>query len=549
MVLSTATPLLENQTVQVFRSSGTATPGVDFTFTSPQTVTFDAGSVDGATESVSVTVIGDDLDESNETVILGLQSVSTGGSIVAPSTHTLTITNDDDPTISVNSPDPVEEGDDVVFEVTLSNPSSFTVTVDYVTTNGTPPNAATAPGDFTAVSGELVFPPGVVLRTVPVTSIDDVLFEATETFTLELDLATEATISDPIGTGTILDNDGPPGLSVLDAIADEGDGVIEFQVVLLPAAGQPVTVEWATADGSANSPTDFVADSGQVTFAPGITSQIVEVTIINDDDDGVDTTLSLVLSNPTPPLTSLVDATAVGTIVDDDNVAPTIGVMKTVDGAGADTFVFAPGETVRLTGTFTDPGSADAHSATINWGDGSPATVLPLTPLGTRAFQATHSYGASGFNSISMTVQDADGGVSGVKQVFVVIEGAAASSGHTVGLVDTAQGRWFLYDSDGNGSRTTTSAIRVTSRSWVTGTATASRRRASIASPMASCTCATPTRRVPPISDSSSATRVTSRSLATSTETAAIPCPSTDRRTRLSTSSTRWAMTGRTRCR
>ena len=82
MVLSTATPLLENQTVQVFRSSGTATPGVDFTFTSPQTVTFDAGSVDGATESVSVTVIGDETPESNETVILGLQSVSTGGSIV-----------------------------------------------------------------------------------------------------------------------------------------------------------------------------------------------------------------------------------------------------------------------------------------------------------------------------------------------------------------------------------------------------------------------------------------------------------------------------------
>ena len=56
---------------------------------------------DGATESVSVTVIGDETPESNETVILGLQSVSTGGSIVAPSTHTLTITNDDDDVFNV----------------------------------------------------------------------------------------------------------------------------------------------------------------------------------------------------------------------------------------------------------------------------------------------------------------------------------------------------------------------------------------------------------------------------------------------------------------
>jgi hypothetical protein len=97
---------------------------------------------------------------------------------------------------------------------------------------------------------------------VNVHTINDALFEATETFTLVLSDPSNATISGSTGTGTILDNDGPPGISALDATANEGDGVIEFQVVLLPAAGQPVTVDWATADGTATSPADYVAASG-----------------------------------------------------------------------------------------------------------------------------------------------------------------------------------------------------------------------------------------------------------------------------------------------
>ncbi|HSJ70572.1 MAG TPA: hypothetical protein VLA29_02875, partial [Acidimicrobiia bacterium] len=58
--------------------------------------------------------------------------------------------------------------------------------------------------------------------------------------------------------------------------------------------------------------------------------------------------------------------------------------------------------------------------------------------------------GSAGFYTISMTVRDEDGGVSAVKQAFVVIEGAAVNSGHSVGLVDTTQGQWFLYDEAGN---------------------------------------------------------------------------------------------------
>jgi hypothetical protein len=79
------------------------------------------------------------------------------GATLGTAIGTGTITdNDSQPTLSVNSPPAVEEGGPITFTVTMSNPSSFTVTVDYATANGT----AVAPGDYTAVSGTLTFTPG-----------------------------------------------------------------------------------------------------------------------------------------------------------------------------------------------------------------------------------------------------------------------------------------------------------------------------------------------------------------------------------------------------
>jgi hypothetical protein len=49
------------------------------------------------------------------------------------------------------------------------------------------------------------------------------------------------------------------------------------------------------------------------------------------------------------------------------------------------------GDTVTLTGSFTQPGNSESHTVTINWGDGSPNTVLQLAP-GVFTFSATHQY-------------------------------------------------------------------------------------------------------------------------------------------------------------
>jgi chitinase len=93
-----------------------------------------------------------------------------------------------------------------VFTVTLSAPSSQTVTVAYATQDGT----ATAGGDYQATSGTLTFAPGETAKTIAVAVNGDTVPEPDETFRLILSNATNAVIAVGQATGTILNDDGPP---------------------------------------------------------------------------------------------------------------------------------------------------------------------------------------------------------------------------------------------------------------------------------------------------------------------------------------------------
>lgn len=90
-----------------------------------------------------------------------------------------------------------------VFTVTLSTPAGVPVTVNYSTANGT----AFVGSDYTAVSGTLTFAPGETTRTILVSTVDNTATEPSETFTVNLSNAFEATISDGQGVGTIFDNE------------------------------------------------------------------------------------------------------------------------------------------------------------------------------------------------------------------------------------------------------------------------------------------------------------------------------------------------------
>ena len=111
---------------------------------------------------------------------------------------------------------------------------------------------------------------------------------------------------------------GPPvGISVGDARVDEHNGaLLAFVASLSRPASEQITVAYATSDGTAQAPVDYTAASGTLTFATGESSKAVSVTVLDDDHDEGEETLTLTRSNASSG--QLTDAEATGTIVNRD---------------------------------------------------------------------------------------------------------------------------------------------------------------------------------------------------------------------------------------
>lgn len=181
--------------------------------------------------------------------------------------------------------------------VTLSSVSQQTVTVKYVSSNGT----AIAGKDYIAVSGSLSFAPGVISQTFNVPILEDSLDETDETVTLTLSNPVNAGFSgDNPATLTIGDNDPPPTLSFSSQTisATESAATAQIQVNLSAASSFPVTIDYQTADGTATAGEDYTAVSGVLTFAPGVTTQTFSVTILPDGQVEGAETVYLHLANP-----------------------------------------------------------------------------------------------------------------------------------------------------------------------------------------------------------------------------------------------------------
>ena len=100
-----------------------------------------------------------------------------------------------------------------VFTVSLSNASAQPITVNFATADG---SATLADSDYQSASGTVTFAPGQTSQTVTVLVNGDTKFEADETFSVNLSGATNATIADATGLGTIRNDDGQPSISIND---------------------------------------------------------------------------------------------------------------------------------------------------------------------------------------------------------------------------------------------------------------------------------------------------------------------------------------------
>ena len=110
-----------------------------------------------------------------------------------------------------------------------------------------------------------------------------------------------------------------PGLSVADAVVHEEPGArLEFTITLSHAVSGTVTVDAATADGTAIAGQDYRAKSRTTTFAPGETTKALWVKVIDDTHDEGSETMTVTLSNPSGAY--IIDGEATGTIHNSDTM-------------------------------------------------------------------------------------------------------------------------------------------------------------------------------------------------------------------------------------
>jgi hypothetical protein len=283
------------------------------------TLTIPAGQTAGA---ITVPVNGETKDEYDETFAVNLSAPT--NATIAKAAGLATILNDDTPpSLSINDRAMAEGNSGSTsfpFVVTLSAASAKIITVQYATASGT----AAADTDYTAATGTLTFNPGQTTQPVTVAVNGDTIFEADESFVVNLSAPTNATVADSQGLGTILNDD--MTLWINDVQVTEGDaGTVNatFTVSLSQASGKPITVVWGTVGEEATAPADYTSAGGTLTFAPGETTKTVTVAVNGDLLAEDNETFNVFLSNATNA--TMADAHGVGTILDDDSAHTGLG--------------------------------------------------------------------------------------------------------------------------------------------------------------------------------------------------------------------------------
>ncbi|MGE0649385.1 MAG: Calx-beta domain-containing protein, partial [Alphaproteobacteria bacterium] len=308
-------PSYETIVVSLQTGGGTATEGGDYASGDGTLVTFLAGQTFA---SVTLSSFEDNVFEADESFTVSASAVS--GSVDTSATGTGTILNDDAvPSLIIGDATAIE-GDVLSFELTLSNPSAETIVVSLDTGAG----SATEGADYTSIDGQLVtFAAGQTAATVTVQSGEDNVFEGAESFSVSATAVSGSVGTFDSGTGTILDNETTPTLSIGDATAIEGN-VLVFDLTLPNPSAEEIVILVNTESGSATEGADFATIDGQfVTFAPGQTVATVSMTSTEDNIfEGSET-----FTVSTTAVSGSVHAgdAGTGTILDND-AAPTLTI-------------------------------------------------------------------------------------------------------------------------------------------------------------------------------------------------------------------------------
>ena len=239
-------------TVVYTTAPGTATEGDDY---EPLTGTLTFTSDVTSSQTVTIAVNGDTIDEPNETFQLVLSDAVNAISSQSPGTGTIL---DNDGPVSVSIADAIgSETQDINFTVTLSAASGQTVLVPFTTAAALAGNLATAGVDYENTTGTVTFLPGETQKTVSVEALGDIELESNEVFRVLLNAPTNAVIDDGAAQGTIVDV--PPALIsgfVFVDLDKDGNkdsnetGIANVIVTATRDGGGPTLSTLTNADGS-----------------------------------------------------------------------------------------------------------------------------------------------------------------------------------------------------------------------------------------------------------------------------------------------------------
>ena len=247
------------------------------------------------------------------------------------------IKNDDAlPTVTIGDASVAEGnivGGTLTFPVTISNPTMTDLAISYALTDGT----AIGSADFDNTAGSNTIRAGKTSLNISVAVTGDLQVEANETLTITLTPEagkTTAAGSDLTATGTILNDDDASDLKLTIAstsVIEGNNGAIDtlrFAVSLSDSSVNTVRVSYSVRDGSASLlEGDYLDKSGQVIFSPkGSLTNIIKIPVQGDRRVEGNETILVTLSNPQNAL--ILDGEAIGTIIDDDGVAPAITIEK-----------------------------------------------------------------------------------------------------------------------------------------------------------------------------------------------------------------------------
>jgi hypothetical protein len=403
-------------------SDGTAVAGTDYTAASG-TLTW--AENDSTAKTVSIPISNATPFSGDKSFAITLTNPSTAAYIASPGSATITISGDETATagsleLAAATYAIPQTSPTITVTVNRTGGSNGAVAVNYSTANGT----AVAGTNYTATSGALSWASGDAgSKTITIPLSTTTAFSGSKTFTITLsDAASGATLGAPSSatvtiTGTTTASSGTVSLFASSLQVSQGAGTLSVIANRIGGSNGAISVNYATANGTAVAGTNYTATSGTLSWASGdATAKTFTVAISNATPFSGNKTFSVALSNPSAltaignPGTATVTiagdaAAAIGSVqlsaptyaVGQSAGSVTVTATRTGGSTGAISVGYATTSGTAVAGTaFT------AASGTLNWASGDTSSktftvaISDATPFsGTESFSVGLS-GATG---------------------------------------------------------------------------------------------------------------------------------------------------------